>query len=119
MTHWIEKVFGIKRIFLRAWLNIYPQQNEKEIKQFWSDLTGIPIGNFGKSYVKPFSTGYKKNDLYYGTIRIEVQKSGNYTHRIYGWTQAVLEYEDKKVKNIERKWIKLTRNNRPVNLSKE
>lgn len=116
MVRWIEKIFKIKRKNLKARLNIYPQQNEKEIKNFWSDLTGIPVENFGKSYIKPLSKGYKVNNLYYGTIRIEVPKSGDYTHRVYGWTQAVLEYEALKAKEIERKWIRLTKVNRPVNL---
>lgn len=116
MSNWIEKTFNIKRRFLRARLNIYPQQNEKEIKKFWSQLTGIPIRNFGKSYIKPISKGYKQNNLYYGTIRIEVPKSSDYIHRVYGWTQAVLEQEDEKAKDIERRWIRLTKVNRPANL---
>lgn len=117
MARWIEKVFNISRKKLRARLNIYPQQNEDDLKGFWSDLTGIPLTNFGKSYVKPFSTGYKKNNLYYGTMRIEVPKSGNLVHQIYGWTQAVLEHEDKHAKHIERRWARLTHINRPVNLA--
>ncbi|HEY9586195.1 MAG TPA: hypothetical protein VJJ27_00950 [Candidatus Paceibacterota bacterium] len=116
MVNWIEKVFHIKKVSLRARLNIYPQQNEKEIKDFWSELTNIPVKNFGKSYVKPLSKGYKKNNLYYGTVRIEVPKSGDYIHRVYGWTQAVLESENAKATKVEKKWIRLTRKNRPVNL---
>lgn len=116
MVNWIEKIFLVKRGVLRARLNIYPQQNELEIKKFWSNLTGIPISNFGKSYVKPLSSGYKKNNLYYGTIRIEVPRSGDYIHHVYGWTQAVLEREDVKAKKIERRWIRLTKVNKPVNL---
>src|SRR3989344_8755115 len=113
---WIEKVFGISSRELKAKLNIYPQQNELLIKKFWSSLTGIPIKNFGKSYVKPFSKGYKKNNLYYGTIRIEVPKSGDYIHRVYGWTQAVLERENRHAKRVEQRWMRLTKVNRPVNL---
>ncbi len=116
MVRWIEKIFGVGRKILKAQLNIYPQQNEREIKRFWFDLTGIPVKNFGKSYVKPFSKGYKKNNLYYGTIRIVVPRSGNYTHRVYGWTQAILENEDATAKKIEKRWIRLTKINRPVNL---
>jgi hypothetical protein len=116
MVRWIEKIFNVPRIQLKARLNIYPQQNEMEIKKFWSTLTGIPIYNFGKSYIKPFSTGYRKNNLYYGTIRIEVPKSGNFLHTVYGWTQAMLEQEDKQAKNIQKKWIRLTKNIRPINL---
>lgn len=116
MVNWIEKVLHVKRTEMKARLNIYPQQNESEVKRFWSDLTGIPTKNFGKSYVKPLSKGYKKNNLYYGTMRIEVPKSGNYIHRVYGWTQAVLEKEDLKAKKIEKRWVRLTKVIRPINL---
>ncbi len=113
---WIEKTLGISRNNLKAWLNIYPQQSDINIKRFWSDLTGIPMKNFGKSYIKPLSKGYKKHNLYYGTIRVEAPKSGNYTHRIYGWIRAVLKDRNTEVEKIERKWIRLTKTNRPVNL---
>jgi hypothetical protein len=69
MVRWLKRVFGISPNFLKAWLNIYPQQNELELKQFWSQLTGIPLENFGKSYIKPPNKNYKKNTLYYGTIK--------------------------------------------------
>ncbi len=116
MVNWIEKVLHVKRTEMKARLNIYPQQNENEIKRFWSDLTGIPTKNFGKSYIKPLSKGYKKNNLYYGTMRIEVPRSGNYIHHVYGWTQAVLEKEDLKAKKIEKRWVRLTKVIRPINL---
>ncbi len=116
MVRWIEKVFKVSRTNLHARLNIYPQQNESTIKKFWSELTGIPTKNFGKSYIKPLSTGYRKNNLYYGTIRIETPRSGNFLHTVYGWTQAILEQEDARAKNIEKRWIRLTKKVRPVNL---
>lgn len=116
MVHWIEKIFKIKRNTLKARLNMYQQQDDMNLKKFWSDLTGIPFKNFGKSYIKPQGKNYKTNNLYYGTVRIEVPKSGNYIHQVYGWTQAVLEQEDVKAKQIEKKWIRLTKINRPVNL---
>ncbi|OGM92404.1 hypothetical protein A2755_01405 [Candidatus Wolfebacteria bacterium RIFCSPHIGHO2_01_FULL_48_22] len=98
MVHWIEKILRIKRKNLNLRLNIYPQQSELEIKKFWSHLTDIPLQNFGKSFVKPLSTAYRKNNLYYGMIRIEVPKSCDFVHKIYGWTQAILEKENKKAK---------------------
>lgn len=116
MVYWIEKFLCIGRENFRAYLNIYPQQNESEIKKFWSNLTDIPLENFRKSYIKPISKGYKKNNLYYGTIRIEIPKSADIVHRVYGWTQAILERESKKAKYIEKRWIRLTKSVRPVNL---
>jgi len=84
MVKWFKEVLKISPETLKANLNIYPQQNEQEIKQFWSELTGIPLENFGKSYIKPLSKGYKKNNLYYGTIKIRVLKGTNLRYRVFG-----------------------------------
>src|SRR3989338_1268965 len=118
MVKWIEKMFSMPPKNLKARLNIYPQQNEKQIKKFWSELTGIPLERFGKSFVKPLSKGYKKNNLYYGTIKIEIPKSINMKHRIFGWVNAVLK-ESVEVSLAERRWQdrKSTRSI-PVNLIK-
>lgn len=115
-VRWIEKIFKIPARELHMRLNIYPQQNELEIKNFWSELTGIPLTNFGKSYVKPISKGYKKNNLYYGTAKIEIPKSTNIRYRIFGWIKAVLKEIETDVKLTERKWEHLKKVSRPINL---
>ncbi|MFH0951389.1 MAG: helix-turn-helix domain-containing protein [bacterium] len=117
-VRWLEKIFNIPAEQLKARLNIYPQQNEKEIIKFWSDLTGIPVVSFGKSYVKPISSNYRKNNLYYGTIRIEVSKSTNLRHRLYGWLKVIMRDISPEVEKIEKKWNKLTNVTRPVNMIK-
>lgn len=115
-VRWIKSVFKISPSKLKIRLNIYPQQNEKEIKSFWSDLTNIPIKNFGKSYIKPISSGYKKNNLYYGTARIEVPKSVNIRHHVFGWIKATLKNITANVQITQRKWQSLREMPRPVNL---
>ncbi len=116
MVRWLERVFGIPPGNLKAWLNIYPQQNDLELKQFWSQLTGIPLENFGKSFVKPPSKNYKKNNLYYGTMRIRVPKGTNMKHRIFGWIKATLKNIAPNVKLVEKEWKSLKEVPRPVNL---
>lgn len=116
MTHWFADVFKISPSTLKAWLNIYPQQNDKALKRFWSSLTGIPISQFGKSFVKPVSKGVKKNNLYYGTIKIRVPKSTDNKHRIYGWIRGALRHYEKKSEAIQRKWTHLRNIEKPVNL---
>jgi hypothetical protein len=113
---WLEKIFKIQSKTLKARLNIYPQQSEQQIKEFWSDLTGIPVASFGKSYVKPFSTNYQKNNLYYGTIRIEVPKSTDLRYRVYGWLQVMMKDVAPEISRVEKKWEKLRNVSRPVNL---
>lgn len=116
MVRWLKDVFNIHPSNLRAWLNIYPQQKGEEIKKFWSELTGIPFENFGKSYVKPLNKGYKKNNLYYGTIRVEVPKSVNIKHRIFGWIKAALVDIESETELVTQRWQRLSGIKRPVNL---
>lgn len=113
MVKWFDLIFGIKAINLKARLNIYPQQNETTIKAFWSELTGIPTKNFGKTFVKPLSKGYKKNNLYYGTIRIEVPKSVDIKHRIFGWISSVLK-NNTEVEFVQKRWRSLEQIERPL-----
>lgn len=114
MVKWIDLVFNIRPHHLRARLNIYPQQSEKKIKKFWSDLTSIPLINFRKSFVKPFSSGYKKNNLYYGTIKVEIPKSVNLRYKIFGWISGVLKDIKPEVALTQKRWESLTKVNRPL-----
>lgn len=114
MVRWFSNIFGASPQFLRARLNIYPQQNEAKIKKFWSDITDIPIKNFGKSYIKPLSTGYKKNNLYYGTIKIYVPKGTDFRHQVFGWIQAVLKDIKPKIEFNQNKWQTLKETSRSV-----
>ena len=91
MIQWIEKIFSIPPKNIKAWLNIYPQQNDLKLKKFWSKITNIPLENFGKSFVKPLSKNYKKNNLYYGTIKFNVARGTNLRYRVFGWIKAALK----------------------------
>ena len=84
-----------------------------EIKKFWSDITGIPLDRFGKSFIKPSNKGYKKNNLYYGTIKVRVPKGTDMKHKIFGWIMATLQEITPKVKLKQRKWMHLTSIERP------
>ena len=116
-TKWLEKIFKIRPNTLTARLNIYPQQSEKVIKKFWSELTKIPLSNFGKSHVKPLSKNYKKNSLYYGTIRIEVPKGTDYRYKVYAWQQKILEKIAPRVRMIEKRWEKLRKVAKPTKIT--
>ena len=104
---WLKNVLNIDPARIKAHLNIYPQQNEALIKNFWSDLTGIPIKNFGKSFIKPVNKNYKRNTLYHGTIKIRVFRGTDFRHRVFGWINSVLKETRIEINNVERKWHKL------------
>ena len=110
---WLKAVFEIYPEQVKARLNIHRGQNEKEMKGFWSDLTGIPLDNFGKSFIKPLNKKYKKNTLYYGTISLRVLKGTNYRIRVFGWIRGIVRSISPAVEKFERKWYKLEEYKRP------
>lgn len=116
MVNWFEKILGVTPEKLKAQLNIYPQQNDLKIKSFWSELTGIPLKNFGKSFVKPLSRNYKKNNLYYGTVKITVPRGTDMRHRIFGWVKAVLQDVSAKTELTQQEWKSLEETSRAINI---
>jgi hypothetical protein len=62
-----------------------------KVKKFWSPLTNIPLENFGKSFIKPKNKEHKKNNLYYGTIKIRVPKGTDMRYRVFGWIKTLLK----------------------------
>lgn len=116
MVRWFEKIFNIYPSRLKAGLNIYSQQNDQELKKFWSQLTCIPLENFGKSFVKPPNKGYKKNNLYYGTIKIRVSGGTDFRHRVYGWIKTALKDIAPDVELVQKEWKSLKEVPRPVNI---
>lgn len=105
MVNWIEKIFKISSKDLTACLNIHNGQDDKMIKSFWSDLLGIPLSSFGKSFVKPDGKRYKQNDLYWGTIKLSIPKSTDLRLEMLGWLEAILPDVRKHVELTKRKYI--------------
>src|SRR5262249_3384000 len=77
MTLWFKEFFQIQPDSLSAHLHLHSRQNERNMKKYWSGVTGIPVSNFQKSFIKREGSGYRKNLLYNGTIRIRVQGVGS------------------------------------------
>jgi len=114
MVRWLEDILGIKPERIKAHLNIHSQQNDAKMKHFWSDLTNIPIQNFGKSFVKPASKNFKKNTLYYGTVRLRIMRGTDFRYRVLGWVSAILKSQNLEVEKVQNKWHKLREDyNRP------
>lgn len=107
MTQWFCKIFDIKPNDFKAHLNIYSQQDELKLKMFWSDITGIPLNKFGKTSIKLANKNYRKNTLYYGTIKVRVNKGTDFRHQVFGWINAILKETKINIETIEKKWYKL------------
>ena len=87
MVWWLKTFCGFPERRFRLQLHLHSGQNEQEMKAFWSDVTGIPLSQFQKSFVKREGSGHRKKRLYYGTIAVRVSDS-NCLHRILGWIEG-------------------------------
>lgn len=64
-----RKSFELDEKKLKVLMHLHKYHDEKTQKIFWSETTGIPEGQFNKSYLKPNSGIYKKEE-YQGCIQI-------------------------------------------------
>lgn len=93
MIKWFKKFLDIKPEQIKAYLHLHENDNDEEIKKYWSNVTKIPLNNFGKSFIKPTGTGHRKNILPHGIIRIQICGKGieNTRHRIMTWVEQIYQ----------------------------
>ncbi len=93
MVSWFERILQVLPKQLTAHLHIHYGNDEYRIKKFWSRLTGIPLNNFGKSFLKPPGTGHRTNILPNGIIKVRIKGIGteNMRHRILAWSEKIYE----------------------------
>ncbi len=74
MMRFFREILEIPEDKFRCGLMLHPGLDEAEAKDFWSRLTGIPLLQFNKTYIKPpkSSTGKMHNILYRGTVKIRI-----------------------------------------------
>lgn len=76
---------------MRGHVHTFSHQHVGKTEQYWSELSGIPLSQFFKTYVKQSSASKKKRDtLPYGTFQLYVHDTDLF-FRIKGWMEAVKE----------------------------
>jgi hypothetical protein len=88
---WARRYLALEIDRFTISLHLHSGQDETERKTFWSNVTGLSMGQFRKTYIKPEGTGHRKNILYNGTASIRVTRSTDLFHRVTGWMAAVRE----------------------------
>ena len=92
MMKWFREVCSVSDERFKIYLNIHSGQDEIEIKKFWSNIIGLPVSQFGKSYIKKEGTGHRKNILYNGTIKIQICDK-DLLYKILGLIEGVVQKE--------------------------
>ena len=90
IMRWFREICKVPEGKFKLYLNIHSGQADSAIKTFWSNVTGLPISQFGKSYIKREGTGHRKNVLYNGTVRINICDRDLF-HRIQGWIAGFVQ----------------------------
>ena len=85
---WADRFLDVGVDRLTAFLHLHSGQSELGSRLFWSACTGIPLDQFGKTYIKKEGTGHRKNVLYNGTISVRIRCSGDLLQRVLGWIEA-------------------------------
>jgi hypothetical protein len=92
MMRFFREILKAREEKFKLSLILHPGLNEKEAKEFWSSITGIPINQFNKSYIKvsKSSTGKMHNPLYKGTLKIRISDTEK-LHRLKGFIEGLSE----------------------------
>jgi hypothetical protein len=95
---WLKEVCGLETKNLRIRMHLYPDNNEKNCRDFWSKETGIPTDQFHKSIIdhRENKKINKKGKLPFGTVHLSIKgfrdkRFGVNLHRlILAWINEVL-----------------------------
>lgn len=91
---WLKKCLKLPED--RIVFDIYIHENNKyrlkEVKLFWSKITGYSINKFGKIYFKKHKIKTLRHNVknsYNGLLRVKVTKSTYLNRRITGWIEGI------------------------------
>jgi hypothetical protein len=79
---------------------------ESELQDYWCKLLGVSRAQFYKSFIKPEGSGYRKNHLYNGTVRLRVGGTGStlLLFQIMGAISGFIQETTGRVEDLTR-WV--------------
>jgi len=91
MADWFRKMCKVPEDKFRCYLYIHDDLDEQKAKKFWSNLIGVPLEQFKKSYIVKNNTGrLRKVKHIYGVLNLTISDA-NLSRKIAGWMLALLE----------------------------
>ncbi len=93
---WLIKVCKISKnmILFNIFLHQSHKTRLKEVRRYWSRITGFSINNFNIVYWKnnKLKTNRKNiKEKYYGVLKIKVRRSSGLVRKIAGWSEGIFE----------------------------
>lgn len=90
MMKWFRYVCKVPEEKIKIAIHMHELHCRKNIEQYWSKITGIPLKQFQKTYIKPTSLKHRRNVLYNGTCNIVISNRDLF-RKIQGWKLGFLE----------------------------
>lgn len=90
MMGWFRNACKVPEEKFRICLHIHKLHCIKDIREYWSEITGVPLPQFYKTQIKPTSLKQRKNKLYNGTCAISIHNKDLF-RRIKGWKLGFME----------------------------
>jgi len=66
----LRKICGIKEERLRVYLYTHSYANLEKSKEYWRDITGVPLAQFTKPYVRKGNPNLSSRKMLYGMVHI-------------------------------------------------
>ena len=88
---WFREICRVPENKFRVHIHMHNLHTRKDIIDYWSKITKIPLSQFYRPYIKPTSLGQRRNILYNGTCSIMIHDKYLF-RRILGWKLGMQEY---------------------------
>lgn len=91
MMRWFREICNVRESQFRIRLQVHSIKNIDKVKNYWSEISGIPLSQFTKPYIKISPTSKRKvgNLTPYGTCSIRVSDIRLIT-KIRGWIKGLM-----------------------------
>lgn len=90
---WFKDVCLVKKdnIILQVKINKIHQKRVKEIENYWSKITKIPLSQFNKTVLIKIKNKkvYPNPESHFGTLRITVRRGTRLRRKINGWIEGL------------------------------
>jgi len=95
---WFKDICGIDNDHITIAMHLYPDNNEKECRDYWKKITGLSKKQFRKTQIdrRLDKSSSKRRKLLYGTVLLSIISNGdsnfgvNLHRRIMGWIESSL-----------------------------
>jgi len=90
---WLKEIckIPVERLSLQIKINKLHKNRIKDVENYWSKLTKVPLSQFNKTILikSSIKKTYPNSNVHYGTLRIVVRQGTKLRRKIHGWIEGL------------------------------